>query len=317
MAGRPTYEIGTTRSSENNTDVQLNVSVGDKHFLIDLFAANFAGNPKLLKEYLLHVERSDPTYIPPSPEDSNDFEFADPLEEFYDWATNTFATLFRDIPPLDRERSYTLQDCLFPEQFVYTLQVTGDELVVPVPRTIGPDSRLVGVLLPVHKPLDKSTLPVYRPHNIHVRLNDDAVALPPSPRKVYINGENICFFKGILAGDVGMTFTELATYAKIRTAKFREYVRISRLLGVVENEDTSRVVGLLLSYIDCKNSTLSCAAQAGECASHDKWLEHTRHSLTELHAHGIVWGDAKPGNVFTDGNDDAYLIDFGRGYTKN
>ncbi|KAF2106478.1 hypothetical protein BDV96DRAFT_591006 [Lophiotrema nucula] len=316
MAGRPPYEIGATWSSEINTDVKLNVSVGDKHFRIDLFTANFEANPKLLKEYLLHVEHSDPTYIPPSLEDPDEDEFVDPLEEFYDWAMEPFAALFREIPPLKRDRSYTLQDCLFPEQFVYTLEVAGDELV-PVPRDVNPDSRLVGVLLPASKTLDKSTLPVYRLNDIHVRLNDDAVALPTNPRKVYIKGEGVCFFKQILVGDVSMTVTELATYAKIYAADLGEDVRISRLLGVVEDEHTSRIVGLLLSYIDCENKTLTCAAQASERTSHDKWLSQITHSLKELHARQIVWGDVKPDNVLIDVYDDAYLVDFGGGYTNS
>jgi hypothetical protein len=316
MAGRATYEIGSTWSSELNTDVRLNVSVGDKHFRIDLFTANFEANPKLLKEYLLHVERSDPTYIPPSLEDADDDDFVDPLEEFYDWATKPFATLFREIPALDRDRLYTLQDCLFPQLFVYTLQVAGDDLI-PVPRDVNPeDSRLVGVLLPASKPLDKSTIPVFRPNDIHVRFNDNAVALEPNPRKVYIKGKDVCFFKQILAGDVGMTVTELATYTKISAANFGEDVRVSRLLGVVEDEHTSRIVGLLLSYIDCGNTTLSCAARAGERTLHDKWLKQITHSLKELHARQIVWADAKPDNVLIDVHDDAYLVDFGGGYTN-
>ncbi|KAF2786131.1 hypothetical protein K505DRAFT_412129 [Melanomma pulvis-pyrius CBS 109.77] len=298
MAGRPTYEIGITESSELNTDVSLNVSAGDKHFRIDLFTANFEANPELLKKYLLHIEHSDPTYIPPPLEDED--EFVDPLEEFYDWTMEPFAALFREIPPLDRDRLYTLQDCLFPEQFVYTLQVAGDELV-PVPRDFNHDRRLVGVLLPASKTLNKSTLPVYRPDDIHVQLNDDAVALPQSPREMP-------------PGDIGMTLTELATYAKIHATEFGEDVRVSRLLGVVEDEHTSRIVGLLLSYIDCKNMTLWCAAR--ERTLHDKWLKQMTHSLKELHAHQIVWGDAKPENVLVNIHDDAYLIDFSGGYTK-
>ncbi|KAF1846718.1 uncharacterized protein K460DRAFT_367460 [Cucurbitaria berberidis CBS 394.84] len=315
MASTPKYEIGITGSSESNTDVELNVSVGDKHFRIDLFTANFEADPKLLKTYLRHVEQSDPTYIPHLPEDPDLDEFIDPLEEFYDWATEPFAELFREIPPLNRTRLYTLQDCLFPEQFVYTLQVDGDELV-PVQRDGCPNRRLVGVLLPASKTLDKSTLPVYRPKDIHVRLNDDAVALPPNPRKVYIKGKDVSFFKQILAGDIGMTVTELATYAKIHSAELGEDVRISRLLGVVEDEHTSRIVGLLLSYIDCENTTLSCAAYASEHILRERWLKQITHSLKELHTHQIVWGDAKPDNVLIDVHDDAYLIDFGGGYTN-
>jgi serine/threonine protein kinase len=193
--------------------------------------------------------------------------------------------------------------------------VADDELV-PVQRDVDPDTRPVGVLLPVSKTLDKSTLPIYRPIAIHVRLDDDALALPPSPRKVYIEGKDLCFFKQIPAGDVGTTVIELATYIKIYAADFGEDVRVSRLLGVVEDEHMSRVVGILLSYIDCENMTLSCATRGSEHTLRDKWLKQMTHSLHELHARQIVWGDAKPDNVLVDVHGDAYLIDFGGGYTR-
>lgn len=159
--------------------------------------------------------------------------------------------------PLDKDRFYTLQGCLFPERFEYTLQVAGNELVL-VPRDASPGGRPVGVLLPPPKPLDKSALPVYLLKDIHVPLNDDAVALLLNPRKTFMKGKDVCFFKQILAGDVSMTVTELTTYTKINAAKLGEDVCVSRFPVVVEDEQTSRIVGLLLLYIDCKNVTLLC-----------------------------------------------------------
>ncbi len=102
IAQRLMYEIGTTGSSIQNSDVELNVFVSDIHFRIDLLTTNFESNPGLLKEYLLHVERSNPKYIPPLPDDPNT-KFVDPLEEFYEWATKPFLPLFREIHPLDRK----------------------------------------------------------------------------------------------------------------------------------------------------------------------------------------------------------------------
>ena len=36
---------------------------------------------------------------------------------------------------------------------------------------------------------------------------------------------------------------------------------------------------------------------------------------THFHSHNIIWGDAKAANVLIDADEDAYLIDFGGGYT--
>ncbi|KAF1963921.1 hypothetical protein BU23DRAFT_585827 [Bimuria novae-zelandiae CBS 107.79] len=316
MAQRPVYEIGTTGSSIHNTDVELNVFVSDIHFRIDLFTANFECNPRLLKEYLLHVEHSDPEYIPPLPENSYDIEFVDPLEEFYEWATKPFLPLFREIRPLDCKRLYTLQDCLFPKQVRYTLQLAGDELV-PVPLDATVDRAPVGVLLPPAKKLDSSIFPVYRPSDIHIRLSDDAVALPTRPGKVYIKGQDVCFFKKLQPSDISMTHRELSTYAKIHAAELKEDVRTSRLLGVVEDEGTSRIAGFLLSYIDCENKTLLYSGWGpNQTSLREKWIQQITHSIHELHAHQIVWGDAKPNNVLVDVLDDAYLVDFGGGYTN-
>lgn len=318
---KPLYEVGNTISSEHNTDVTLNVMVANKHFRVDLFTTNFEPNPKLLQEYLLHVQRSDPTCMPPPPPDSDsdsDDYLEDPLEEFYAWAMSPFTPLFQALPPLDRTRTYTLQDCLFPERFVYTLQVNEDEKLVPVKRDTDPANILVGALLPASKPgaLDSFGHKIYRPSEVRVRLADDAAALPTYFDKVYVDEDDCAFFKAILPGDVGMTVTELDTYAKIAAAGFGDDVRVSRLRGVVQDQDTERVVGLLLSYIDSRNARLSCAARlGGDVALHEKWLGQIRHSVSELHSRGIVWGDVKPDNVLIDGHGDAYLVDFGGGYT--
>lgn len=47
-----------------------------------------------------------------------------------------------------------------------------------------------------------------------------------------------------------------------------------------------------------------------------KWLDQITHAVRQLHAHQIAWGDAKPENVLVDVHGDAYLIDFGGGYTR-
>jgi len=46
-----------------------------------------------------------------------------------------------------------------------------------------------------------------------------------------------------------------------------------------------------------------------------KWAAQIESTVSELHSYGIVWGDGKPGNVIIDEHDDAWLVDFGGGYT--
>ncbi len=205
---------------------------------------------------------------------------------------------------------------MFPKQVRYTLWLARDELV-PVPIDVTDDRFPPGVLLPPAKKLDGSIFPVYRPTNIHIRPSDDAMALPTRPSKVFIKGEDVCFFKQLVSSDISMTSRELSTYAKIHAAKLKEDVHISRLLGAIENEGTSRIAGFLLSYIDCKNKTLLCPGLGpNQALLREKWIQQVTQSIHELHAHRIVWGDAKADNVLVDELGDAYLVDFGGGYTK-
>ncbi|KAF1963734.1 hypothetical protein CC80DRAFT_511962 [Byssothecium circinans] len=278
MAQNPMYEIGPTWSSTLNTDVELNVFVSDTHFHIDLFTANFESNAKLLKVYLRHVERPDPD------------GFDDPLEEFYDWATKPFIPLFRKIPPLDRNRQYTLHDVLSPKEVRYTLHLNGDDLI-PVELELK-SRRPDGVRLPPERRLDNYPFPFYR--------------------------QEACFFKQLHFGDISMTARELATYAKIHSAKLPQDARISRLLGVVEDEKTSNIAGFLLSYIETtEHGTLVCAGwNPHQPTLRAKWAAQIAHTIHALHAQDIVWGDAKPENVLVDVHGDAWLIDFGGSFTK-
>lgn len=206
---------------------------------------------------------------------------------------------------------------LISRKLWYTLQLAGDEMV-PVWRDIATHVRPVGALLPASAKLDYSIFALYRPSDIYIPLGRTAVALPPLPRKVYIKGQLASFFKLVLPGDSGSTLKELSAYAKIHAAQLGANVRTSRLLGIVKDEPTTRIVGLLLSYIECDDyTTLHCAKNGPEHALlRQKWIQQITCSLRELHAHGIVWGDAKPDNILIDKHDDAYLIDFGGGYTN-
>ncbi|RJE20507.1 Protein kinase domain protein [Aspergillus sclerotialis] len=302
---RPLYDIGPFWSSDQNTDTQLNAYVSNKHFQIDLSAANFEGSPAILDQYLRHVEHLDPLYIPDDPDHLDAFE--DPLEVLYNWALEPFSAIFKAIAPLELDKKYTLGDCLFAETRHYTLVIV-DGNMVPYQLETDRNDRPVGALFQLSDQAKHSTFLIYRPDEVQT-------ALPAIPRKVFVKG-HACFFKLVFPGDVNSTLREFNAYTKIRSAKFDATVRTPRLHGMVQDEATGRIVGLLLSYINC-DRTLLCAAEHPMYSSlRQQWLDQISHTLANLHAHGIIWGDGKPDNVLIDTNNDAYLVDFGGGYTQ-
>jgi hypothetical protein len=118
---QPIYEIGPFISSTKNTDTQLNVTIPNKRFRIDLFTSTFESSHALLAEYLRHVRRQEPEWIPDASEldaDANDGgQFEDPLEEMHDWILQPFLPIFLDTAPLDPcSHTYILEDCLFADE---------------------------------------------------------------------------------------------------------------------------------------------------------------------------------------------------------
>jgi serine/threonine protein kinase len=110
--------------------------------------------------------------------------------------------------------------------------------------------------------------------------------------------------------------SELGNYKRNTESNLDPDIRICRLLGVVK-DDENQLIGLLLTYIECDFLTLACAAEPDTPAStKQKWVDQVTGTLTQLHEAGIAWGDAKPDNVLIDKNDDAWIIDFGGGYTQ-
>ncbi|WAO87261.1 Protein kinase domain-containing protein [Fusarium falciforme] len=149
---------------------------------------------------------------------------------------------------------------------------------------------MFGILLP-----DELCTPWTSFKPSEIRVCEEKVIGPPNhaPRKVLPKDDTIAFLKLMHRGDKQCLKAELDTYNKIDKARLDSTTRVSRLHGLVR-DDSGAILGLLLIYIDCKNLTLSCA----------------------LHNAGVVWGDAKPDNVLIDSSQDAWVVDFGGGYTE-
>ncbi|KFZ20247.1 hypothetical protein V501_00259 [Pseudogymnoascus sp. VKM F-4519 (FW-2642)] len=110
---------------------------------------------------------------------------------------------------------------------------------------------------------------------------------------------------------------ELNANLRIDQLNVEDGLRVPRILGLVQGEDGSSYMGLLLSYIDCDGRTLEGAVRA-DTPKHlrQRWADQVISTLKHLHEAGIVWGDAKAANVLVDRNMDAWIIDFGGGFTE-
>ncbi|CZT12489.1 hypothetical protein WAI453_008919 [Rhynchosporium graminicola] len=88
----------------------------------------------------------------------------------------------------------------------------------------------------------------------------------------------------------------------------------------VESEeipDSERIVGILLTYIDNKGTLYQLAPSSNYSnEQRNRWAAELEDLVKELHAAGLVWGDAKPDNVLVDRMDRLWLIDFEGSYTE-
>lgn len=137
------------------------------------------------------------------------------------------------------------------------------------------------------------------------------------PRKVQpIEGTMPYFLKTLRPGERYSAEQEITAYKRIREAAIDPEVRVPRLHGLVR-DDRGIVFGLLLTYIDCRATTLTLAIRSEVPAVvRCKWKDQISLAIDVLHEAGVVWGDVKAENVLVDVQNDAWVVDFGGGYPE-
>jgi tRNA A-37 threonylcarbamoyl transferase component Bud32 len=139
------------------------------------------------------------------------------------------------------------------------------------------------------------------------------------PNKVLIDKcRTECFFKPCNSGV--QTKRELETYKMIHAAGLDSQFNPFRIYGVVFDEDEF-ILGVLLTYIDNRVGPLSTMIAPGEPDNpphevRQRWMEQIEAAVSGLHGAGMVWGDVKAENVLIDQDNNAWVTDFGGGYTK-
>ncbi|KAG9249961.1 uncharacterized protein F5Z01DRAFT_667628 [Emericellopsis atlantica] len=92
-------------------------------------------------------------------------------------------------------------------------------------------------------------------------------------------------------------------------------IHIPHLLGYVRHADTYRIIGFLRQWIPGQRLREMDVPKVS-FQRRRKWHCQIRQAVRALHSKGIVWGDGKASNVIVDEHDDAWLVDFGGGWTE-
>jgi serine/threonine protein kinase len=232
-------------------------------------------------------------------------------EEIADVVCETRLPTFKQLAPSLKISSslIDLHSFLYPETFYFQLVTINGKLHI-VERDDGtleareftlnaPDSRL-----PRIRSQDIQVLKSFRNKNI---------------TKVLVHGhERCCKIAGRMTEQA--VPREFDCLRKIYAADIR-YLRVPKLVGLVQSSSNGAVIGILeeyiytppeigqktLQHIDVKNVPDERRA---------KWVSQVQETVETLHRIGIVWGDGKADNVLIDVNDDTWLIDFGGGWTN-
>lgn len=273
----------------------MTVRCKGKCFEIALSPTYLRNSPALLEEYLGFAE------VAEADGDLNGLT----IDDFQDWTLRPFLQLFRDVQPNPdfTVDSFTLGDYFNPETLHYSLRAVDDKFTPCLEEGPKQQKPLQGVDLDDY---DIGTaFPSFNPFQIQICLDDPEDAFFESPSQVLLeDGKTHCYFKPLEAGEKWSAIRELESYKRIAPLQLGGgKAQVARLHGVVQDHKTGRYLGLLLSWIDCQNTTLEWALDPETPTSlRRKWADQLAASLDYLHQAGVIWGDVKPGNVLVDAN---------------
>ncbi|KAI9760451.1 MAG: hypothetical protein M4579_001645 [Chaenotheca gracillima] len=266
-------------------DSKITVRCQGKRFRISMLPAFFKDFPTLEKEYRQHLDAID------AHEGTAEDGF--------------FATEPQRVEA--EEGTLTLQEYFFPESFGYELRGLDERFVLTPadPSKSGPIrpgleiNELTITLFPT---------PIFHPSQVQFSFVRPEMGTFNAPSKVLVDGKTTCLFKSVTWGDQDNASREIDIYRRIEEAGLlsKDGIRLRRLHGVVTDGPSDSILGLLLTWVDHPHALLKF----------QQWVEQISRTVSALHDAGIIWGDATVYNVLIDLNDDAWLDDFGGGFTE-
>lgn len=220
--------------------------------------------------------------------DDDDYERSAMAEDYLQQrAVNPFLPIFNQVVSslLDRRPS-TLQDNLSPETYRFLLYAIDEQEEPCFDYEVPRQPRLSGM------DLNGLTLywewQVFRPSEIEICIDHHEEGFSSFPTKV-IAGGNMCFYKPLDYNVKRSAIREIDIFKRMETLGISETVHATCLYGIIQDEKSSRVIGLLLSWINCENKKLECAlGPETPAVLRLKWGQQVSTTLACLHEAGIV-----------------------------
>ena len=316
------YEIQDCLTSTRDDDHEACFSVRryGKIFYITIQPLRFINSPRTTEMYMTYLA------LPKSGEDEADDLF---VEDVYQWVMNPFEALFAELaPPIEDARiQITLKDWLWPEWYHFYLDFLDETPVPQRDQSQGPPRSATGLAL-TNDLLDEleTWTTFYDPANLIINnetvLEKDPLFKPP--KTVFLTRSRTeCFFKQSWSGKQAKR--EFEIYKKLQAPDVTSKFNVCHLHGLVM-DDAGYIMGLLLTSVDSgkpDGRAQTLLERVDPDNLEDPPMEIRKRLWTQidgtvkaLHDMGIVWGDVKPDNVLVDKDDNAYIIDFGGGYTE-
>ncbi|TVY94529.1 hypothetical protein LAWI1_G000215 [Lachnellula willkommii] len=241
----------------------------------------------------------------------------DDYEAMCDWIVEPCSSYFREYTPTI-PKVLTFQAFYYPPTYHLKLTVSGSTLQPKATRdrrTMNP----FALMTPYQDFPPFPQVPYTKASDIIIpaaRQNYDYMS--EVPQKASLKDGTIKFFKPAI--DKNQNIREINTYLRLIKAGLRGKIRVSNLHSIVISTDAKMILGLLFDLIPSNPLGENLGSPKYKAASvskyHAKWKKQVTAIIQELHSHGIIWGDAHPGNIVIDAAFDAWIVDFGGGWVE-
>ncbi|KAF7505094.1 hypothetical protein GJ744_001313 [Endocarpon pusillum] len=226
----------------------------------------------------------------------NELEMDDVIQEIFGLVAILCQPTFRELAPIPRDQlpRLRLDACLSPETFKLQVVTHGrkskiirrDDIAASTFALCGFDMVVVN-----------KNLPNFHPSQIEVLEK----VLGTRILKVSVNGQLRCCK---MAGQWthNSIFREVRLLQRILDAEIASSPQLPGLLGLITSKDGG-VIGILMNYVQVSPDIPSLGSLNLDSVAklrRKKWAGQIRSIVQQLHDIGVVWDDAKPGNILID-----------------